>query len=70
MTPVLFGARIAQLRDEAGYTQQRLAIIVGVSQATMSDWERGVTFPTWRNLNKLSRGLGVAIGELFDVDNQ
>ncbi|MFN4271160.1 MAG: helix-turn-helix domain-containing protein, partial [Thermosynechococcus sp.] len=36
---------LAALRQKAGLTQERLAEILGVRQATISDWERGVQMP-------------------------
>ena len=38
-------SKIRQLREEKGLTQQGLAGAVGVSQATVSDWETGKIKP-------------------------
>lgn len=37
-----FGARVAKARDRLSYSQARLAAEVGVSQAVISDIERGI----------------------------
>lgn len=33
-------SRIAKLRDDAGLTQQELAVLVGVTVSTIQNWER------------------------------
>ena len=48
--------RIGRLRKELGLTQQALASFVGVSQRTVSRWERGVDHPSaelWKRLTAL-----------------
>jgi DNA-binding transcriptional regulator YiaG len=37
--------RIRSFRDERGITQAALAALLGVRDATVSDWERGVKTP-------------------------
>ena len=38
-------SKIRQLREARGMTQQDLAKTIGVSQATVSDWEKGKINP-------------------------
>lgn len=38
-------SKIRQMREARGMTQQDLARTIGVSQATVSDWERGEKNP-------------------------
>lgn len=52
--------RIRQLRKEKGITQIRLSIELGVSQETISAYEKGKYNPSVKNLMKLS--------EIFDAD--
>lgn len=51
---------IRELRKKAGIQQKELALIVGVSQPTLSDWEKGKKDPAPENLKKLA--------EYFNVD--
>ena len=51
---------IRELRKRAGMQQKELAADVGVSVATVSDWETGKKEPTGDRLKRLS--------EIFDVD--
>ncbi len=41
-TPEEFGARLRKLREERGWTARRLAEAIGVGEATVCQWERGV----------------------------
>lgn len=51
-----------------GYTQKELAELVGVSEMTVSNWERGITTPSIRLWKKLASVLGVAMQEIeFEV---
>lgn len=51
--------RIREIRKERGFTQSDLGKRIGVSQPTVSDWEKGVTEPTVDNLRLLAVELGV-----------
>ncbi len=48
MTP--FGRALRRARQEQGWKQQVLASTLGVSQATVSYWERGVQYPSFEHL--------------------
>lgn len=61
-----FGRRLKELRESAGYSQEELAGLSGVSRATIANAERGVAFPYQRTRNKLARVLGVEGSELSD----
>jgi len=37
--------KIKELREEKGLLQAKLAEMMGISQATLSNWERGVHNP-------------------------
>lgn len=39
------GQRLRQLRKHIGWSQAEMAILLGVRQATVSDWERAKAFP-------------------------
>src|SRR5262249_28056166 len=54
-----FGARLRELREAAGLTQQELASRAGVQWETISRWERGAREPSWSNVLALAGVLGV-----------
>lgn len=60
-----FGAFIAQLRREKGYTQKELAEKLFISDKAVSKWETGVSIPDTSMLVPLSELLGVTVTELL-----
>jgi transcriptional regulator with XRE-family HTH domain len=60
-----FGANIARLRKEKNMTQKDLADKLGVNKQTISNIEKGEGFPTFKNLEKLSRILNANAIQLF-----
>lgn len=61
------GAKIKQLRNKAGLTQEQLASALGISAQSVSKWENAVTMPDIAILPTLAGELGVSIDELFDL---
>lgn len=59
------GAFIAQLRREAGLTQQALGQRLGVTNKTVSRWENGNYLPDVEMLKLLSDQFQVSINELL-----
>lgn len=59
------GAFIAQLRKEKGLTQKQLSEILGVSDKTISHWEREESAPDISILPVLAETLGVSVDELL-----
>lgn len=59
--PERFGLTLRRLREQASLSQQELADEVGVSQMTISRYERGVTDPL------LTHVVGIAIALKVDV---
>jgi transcriptional regulator with XRE-family HTH domain len=51
---------LRQLREESGKTQFEVAAQLGVTITTVYNWERGVSEPTGRNLQKIARLYGVS----------
>ena len=51
-------------KKHGGYTQKELAGLVGVTEITVSNWERGITAPSSRLWKKLAEVLGVAMQDL------
>jgi transcriptional regulator with XRE-family HTH domain len=64
-----FGERLRRLRRGAGLTQEQLAAKADISVDFLSLVERGINAPSFSNLEKLARALGVPIRELFDFQN-
>lgn len=62
---VKFGAFVAQLRKEKGYTQKELAEQLWVSDKAVSKWETGTTIPDTGLLIPLADRLGVTVTELL-----
>ncbi len=62
---VLFGARVAQLRNAKGWKQNDLGRRCGIGQKRVSDVERGVTTAQLDTVARLAKGLGVEPYELL-----
>lgn len=60
-----FGAFVAQLRKERGYTQKEVAQKLFLSDKTVSKWETGVSIPDTALLMPLAELLGVTVTELL-----
>lgn len=58
--------RIRQARREQKITQEALGKRIGVSKATISQWESGTTEPNGKNLVNLAKELGVTVEWLLD----
>lgn len=60
-----FGAFVARLRKERGFTQKELAQRLFISDKAVSKWETGVSIPDTALLIPLSELLGVTVTELL-----
>ncbi len=63
-----FGAFIAALRKERGWTQRDLAEHLNVTDKAISKWERGLGFPDIKMIEPLAEALGVSILEIMHSD--
>jgi transcriptional regulator with XRE-family HTH domain len=62
----VLASRLAELRRNAGLSQQQLSNAAGVAIKTISEIETGVqTNPTLSTLNGLTRALGVTVDDLL-----
>lgn len=59
------GAFIQSLRKEQGLTQKDLGSRLGVTNSTISRWEKGDSYPDAGMYEPLSRALGVSVAELL-----
>ena len=60
-----FGAFVAELRKEKGFTQKELAQRLFISDKAISKWETGVSIPDTALLIPLADLLGVSVTELL-----
>ncbi len=65
MDTIKIGRFIAELRKEKNLTQKELAENLGVSDKTISKWERGINLPDPALYFPLCDKLGISINELF-----
>ena len=65
MDQIKIGKFIAEERKQKGYTQKKLAEILGISDKTISKWERGNGFPEVSLLLPLCNELEITVNELL-----
>lgn len=56
--------RIRSARIQAGKSQSALARELELDQSSISDWERGISTPTWANMTRLAKALQISLDEL------
>lgn len=62
-------SNISTLRERSGLTQRELALIVGVTETTIANWERGRSGLEWIDrLIKLCQALDCSLEDLIDYD--
>jgi putative transcriptional regulator len=57
--------RIRYFRRQADISQEELGRQVGVTKQSISDWERGKCWPSFRSATALARALGCSLDGLF-----
>lgn len=60
------GTKIKRLREEKGYSQEKLAELLNVHAVTISKWENGTQIPRAERLNELAKILGVSSEYLLE----
>ncbi len=60
-----FGARLKQYRTGRNMTQNELAVLLGVSQETITNYERNGRFPRSQTLQAIARLFGVSLDTLL-----
>lgn len=63
-----FGARLAQLRKQAGITQTALAQEIGISQRMMAYYEGPTAHPPAGLLPAMARALGISVEALLGTE--
>jgi len=63
---------IAKLREKRGLTQRQLADVVGVTETTIANWEKGRSGLAWFvRIDRLCRALAVEPSDLYErLDNR
>lgn len=64
------GKRISELREKAGYTQNRLADLSGVSQSHLRRVELGQSRITVDHLEMICDALGMSLKDFFDEGDE
>lgn len=59
------GYTLKGARVNAGYTQREVSEILGISNVTIGNWEKGKTFPKVNQVEKLASLYGVNINDLI-----
>ena len=70
MDTVKIGKYIAGKRKALGMTQAQVAEKLGMSDKSVSKWERGETYPDIDKCDKLAKYYGVTIDSLVHQDNK
>ena len=60
------GAKVRELREAQGLSQQKFALMIGTGQSYLSDIEAGQINIGYDLLCRIAEGLGVTIGDLAD----
>ncbi|NMO95696.1 helix-turn-helix domain-containing protein [Paenibacillus lemnae] len=60
-----YGERIAELRDQRGWTQEELATSVGITRAALSHYEKNRRKPDFETLTALADRFDVSIDYLI-----
>lgn len=61
MTRVRLGNRLKTLREQRGYSQEKLAKLIGVSRSTLSNYEKDKTSPKMDVLENMAIHLDTTI---------
>ena len=64
-----FGKNLQKYRKYRGFTQEKLAELIGVDVTSISSIETGKYFPSADNLSKLADVLQVQFSDLFTFDS-
>ena len=64
------GERIRELRENAGYTVNKLANLAGISQSYLRDIELGNKNPTVETLSYFCDALNITLKDFFDREQE
>lgn len=70
MIQIEFGKRIKSLRNETGLSQEKFALKIGMDRTYYASVESGKRNISLQNIEKIAKGFGVSISQLFgDIRN-
>lgn len=64
------GQEIARLRKEKNMTQLQLADLMNVTDKAVSKWERGLSYPSFKTIQKLAEVLEVSLENFIDIESE
>ena len=67
---VTVGNKVRSMRKEKGMTLAKLSDVTGLSQAIVSQIERGMANPSFTTLAQLAHGLDIPVGRFFIGQDQ
>ena len=59
---------LREVRNAKGLKLEAVAAVTGVSKSTLNNIENGKTSPTLANLEKIAKGLGCRINDLYESE--
>lgn len=65
-----FGARVKQLRVDAGFSQEALADLTGLHRTYISGIERGIRNPTLLIVERIANALSISPSNLLKMDEK
>lgn len=69
-TKKLLGRRLRELRKRKGFNQEKLAELISVEPATISNIENGKNYPSMINLESILKALNCTFSEVFDYEHK
>ena len=60
--------KLWEIRTAKGLKLEAVAAVTGVSKSTLNNIENGKTSPTLANQEKIAKGLGCRISELYESE--
>lgn len=61
-----FGRRVAELRKQAGFSQEKFAFQCNIDRTYIGTIERGEKSPTLNTINKIAQALNMPLYQLFE----
>ncbi|TCL74187.1 DNA-binding XRE family transcriptional regulator [Hydrogenispora ethanolica] len=62
------GPKIKALREQSGMSMNALARLSGVAQSSLSGIESGKQYPTFDNLERIIKALGLTLSDFFSEE--
>lgn len=67
---ILLGRRLRELRKSKGYNQEKLAELISVESATISNIENGKNYPSMTTHENILNVLNCNFTEIFDFEHK